>query len=135
MESIPACDSDGGCKTNTASPWKQRGDPIYEVPNFPAPTPLPPLPKHSLVDINDENLLQSDPICTSAGCSQYLHPAKHDDWPRDYSVPNFGIDRDISVTQANSAASGEFDPSNVAPDSYENGFDLSQAGTNEWQKK
>ena len=48
--SIPACDSDGGCKTETASPWKQRGDPVYDAPNFPLPAPpLPPLPKHALL--------------------------------------------------------------------------------------
>ena len=38
VDSIPACNSDKGCKTNTASPWKQRGDLIDEVPNYPAPT-------------------------------------------------------------------------------------------------
>jgi hypothetical protein len=41
--------------------------------------------------------LDSDPICSSAGCSQYKHPdSKAATWPMDYGVPNFGMDRDIS---------------------------------------
>ena len=39
--------------------------------------------------------LQSDPICSSAGCDQYKHPEKEDEPPRDYDVPDFGQDRDI----------------------------------------
>ena len=39
--------------------------------------------------------LESDPICSSAGCEQYLHPKpdKSKDWPKNYPVPNFGMDR------------------------------------------
>lgn len=38
---------------------------------------------------------KSDPICSSAGCTQYKHPHKesHD---KDYFVPNFGGDSDIN---------------------------------------
>merc|ERR1711934_843991 len=40
--------------------------------------------------------IKSDPICSSAGCSQYKHPASTTaDWPKDYGVPHFGMDRDI----------------------------------------
>ena len=40
--------------------------------------------------------IKSDPICNSAGCTQYLHPdSKEASYPMDYSVPSFGMDRDI----------------------------------------
>ena len=38
----------------------------------------------------------SDPICNSAGCTQYKHPASKDSsYPMDYGVPDFGMDRNI----------------------------------------
>ena len=40
--------------------------------------------------------LESDPICNSAGCTQYLHPKK-DDFKKNYFVPNFGRDHDINT--------------------------------------
>lgn len=45
----------------------------------------------------------SDPICNSAGCTQYLHPDKKPGHPVDYFVPNFGVDRDIADSQAHEA--------------------------------
>ena len=39
--------------------------------------------------------LESDPICSSAGCDQYLHPERKDDWDRNYFVPHFGMDRSM----------------------------------------
>merc|ERR1711971_317152 len=40
--------------------------------------------------------ITSDPICSSAGCGQYKHPKSAvADWPKDYGVPSFGMDRDI----------------------------------------
>ena len=43
----------------------------------------------------------SDPICSSAGCNQYNHPSldAKSNYPRDYFVPNFGADFDISASQ------------------------------------
>jgi len=38
--------------------------------------------------------VQSDPICSSAGCTQYEHP-KLETHPMDYPVPNFGVDHDV----------------------------------------
>ena len=38
--------------------------------------------------------LKSDPICNSAGCTQYLHP-KEDSFKKNYAVPNFGVDHEI----------------------------------------
>jgi len=43
--------------------------------------------------------MKSDPICSSAGCTQYEHP-KHETYPMDYPVPNFGVDHDIAASQA-----------------------------------
>ena len=40
--------------------------------------------------------LESDPVCNSAGCTQYLHPKK-DDFKKNYFVPSFGRDHDINV--------------------------------------
>jgi hypothetical protein len=161
VDSIPACNSDKGCKTNTASPWKQRGDPIDEVPNYPAPTvphnltgPKSLVQKESVpacnshthpkckdaktdapehlaplwktdVELDEDNLIQSDPICNSAECDQYLHPKRKDDYPINYAVPDFGVDHDIRTTQTNSDAAGDFDPFKIPPDAYEaNDFNL-----------
>ena len=38
--------------------------------------------------------MSSDPICSSAGCTQYEHP-KVETYPMDYPVANFGVDHDI----------------------------------------
>lgn len=42
----------------------------------------------------------SDPICSSAGCTQYNHPKNSNATkiPRDYFVPNFGKDPDMVGT-------------------------------------
>lgn len=161
--SIPACNTDtsknGGCKTNTSSPWKQRGDPIDDVPNYPAPTVVTTsesaftkpkalaqqesvpacnshthpkcknatteAPEHlaplwkSDVEIDEENLIQSDPICNSAECSQYLHPKRKDDHPINYPVPDFGVDKDIVTTQNNNDSAGDFNPNHIDPNEYE----------------
>jgi hypothetical protein len=42
--------------------------------------------------------LQDDPICSSAGCTQYKQPEGPKPPPRDYFVPNFGMDHDIKST-------------------------------------
>ena len=48
----------------------------------------------------DSILIQSDPICSSAGCTQYKLPKgnKTETWPKDYPVPNLGKDHDIIGT-------------------------------------
>jgi len=43
---------------------------------------------------------QSDPINSSAGLNQYLHPKPRNSHPIDYPVPNFGVDEDIVATQS-----------------------------------
>ena len=69
--------------------------------------------------VDEDNLVQSDPICNSAECSQYLHPKKKDAYPVNYPVPDFGVDRDIQVTQANAAAVPDFDPTMISPEAYD----------------
>ena len=47
--------------------------------------------------VQTELSMESDPICNSAGCTQYKHPDLQDKnkWPINYAVPNFGMDRHI----------------------------------------
>ena len=40
--------------------------------------------------------IESDPICSSAGCTQYKHKKKSLGYKIDYGVPNFGRDHDIN---------------------------------------
>ena len=48
--------------------------------------------------------ISSDPICNSAGCTQYKHPdSKEASYPMDYGVPHFGMDRDIQGSLENLA--------------------------------
>jgi len=39
---------------------------------------------------------ESDPICNSQGCTQYLFP--HDDHPKDYYVPDLGRDKEMRTS-------------------------------------
>lgn len=52
--------------------------------------------------------LASDPICSSAGCTQFKQKRTSLGYPIDYYVPHFGMDKDIIDTQ-NSIAKTEFD--------------------------
>jgi len=58
-----------------------------------------------------ENMVQlgSDPICSSAGCEQYLHPKPKNgtDWPKNYAVPNFGADRGQVIASFDSIDTAE----------------------------
>jgi hypothetical protein len=47
--------------------------------------------------------IESDPICSTAGCSQYMHPSQPKPYPMDYVVPNFGVDKDIDDHNSNLA--------------------------------
>jgi hypothetical protein len=68
--------------------------------------------------------LDSDPICSSAGCDQYKHPEKKDDWDKDYFVPHFGMDRDIQGSFENLKVAegivGEKFSDNFDGDKYKN---------------
>jgi len=43
--------------------------------------------------------IESDPICSSAGCTAYKQPEGPKPPPMDYFVPNFGKDRDIIASE------------------------------------
>ena len=46
--------------------------------------------------------ITSDPICNSAGCTQYKHPdSKEAKYDMNYFVPSFGMDRDIQGSLEN----------------------------------
>jgi len=47
-------------------------------------------------DAELEAKTESDPICSSAGCTQYQHKKKGLGYKINYSVPNFGRDHDIN---------------------------------------
>jgi hypothetical protein len=47
-------------------------------------------------DMKVDSQLESDPICSSAGCTQYKHKKKDLGYKINYSVPNFGRDHDIN---------------------------------------
>merc|ERR1719213_119822 len=46
--------------------------------------------------LDSDMQIQSDPICSSAGCTQYKHKKKALGYDIDYAVPNFGRDHDIN---------------------------------------
>ena len=43
-------------------------------------------------------MIESDPVCSSAGCGQYAHPAPPAGPPMDYPVPSYGKDPDMVGT-------------------------------------
>jgi len=54
-------------------------------------------------DLQLESDVNSDPICSSAGCTQYKHKKKPRGYDINYPVPNFGVDRDILDNHASLA--------------------------------
>lgn len=48
------------------------------------------------VQLDSDINMQSDPICSSAGCTQYKHKKKGLGYKINYPVPNFGRDHDIN---------------------------------------
>ena len=81
--------------------WEPKFDAEKEKWNTPTATA-----EFKLAGTKADVHLESDPICNSSGCTQYLHP-KSKDYPMDYPVPNFGVDKDVLDTQAHEAAASE----------------------------
>ena len=52
----------------------------------------------ALVAVASAVQIKSDPICSSAGCTQYAHKATPLGYPIDYPVPSFGSDPEIDAT-------------------------------------
>lgn len=57
------------------------------------------------VALQTEAVIRDDPICSSAGCTQFKHPEEKTH-PMDYPVPSFGADPEMTTT-SNSIAIGE----------------------------
>jgi hypothetical protein len=55
---------------------------------------------YSLLQTDADLNLESDPICSSAGCTQYKHKTKGLGYKINYPVPNFGADSDIIESKA-----------------------------------
>lgn len=55
-------------------------------------------PQKSALAVSADVHQKDDPICSSAGCTQYKHPVL-ETYPMDYPVPNFGVDHEIVHTQ------------------------------------
>merc|ERR1719213_639769 len=51
----------------------------------------------NLLQLNSE--VESDPICSSAGCTQYAHKKTPLGYPLDYAVPDHGRDPDVVGTK------------------------------------
>lgn len=51
---------------------------------------------YELIQTEEDLKLDSDPICSSAGCTQYKHKKKDLGYDINYPVPNFGRDHDIN---------------------------------------
>jgi hypothetical protein len=82
---------------------KKNKDGHYELPNANphTTTTYNPNARSQLESSNEyvQTETSSDPICNSAGCTQYLHPKpKPLGYPVDYPVPNFGRDPEILTT-------------------------------------
>ena len=64
--------------------------------NYKAENTWPSEKMPSLVQTDSEINTESDPICSSAGCTQYKHKKKALGYKINYPVPNFGRDNDIN---------------------------------------
>lgn len=56
------------------------------------------LPDEDPVSLFVQTAVESDPICSSAGCNQYMHKKAPLGYPINYPVPNFGVDADVVAT-------------------------------------
>ena len=54
----------------------------------------------SLVQVDSDMDAVSDPICSSAGCTQYKHKKKPRGYDINYPVPDFGVDHEIIASHA-----------------------------------
>jgi len=92
-QSRPACNSADGCKTDTAAAplFAQSRPACNSADGCKTDTAAAPLFAQ----------VGSDPICSSAGCD---YKKKKDEYPMDYVVPNFGMDKDIVDSQAHEEA-------------------------------
>jgi len=117
VKSDPICNS-SGC-TQYLHPDKKLPYPIdYPVPDFGVDQDIADSQQHekdaekridpqSLTGTKTDIRLNSDPICNSSGCTQYLHPNKKLPYPVDYPVPDFGVDHEIADSQQHEKAASD----------------------------
>ena len=79
--------------------------------------------------------ISSDPICSSAGCTQYKHKKKDLGYKIDYPVPNFGKDHDLiiqdgHVNAAETTLQHTWTPSRA--DKKDKGSHIWGSGDNRW---
>lgn len=99
-----------------ASFKKPKGHPVdYFVPNFGVDKDILTTQRHIkeaetqlkrkmvLSQTEEDIRLDSDPICSSAGCDQYKHKKPKLGYDIDYPVPDFGADPDMEGTLTNEA--------------------------------
>jgi len=95
VNSIPACNSyqyhEKKCETETAAA------PLMQIDSIPACTSFECKKRDQSQVIDTDRFAQmgSDPICHSAGCPEQ----KKAEFPKDYRVPDFGLDHDIIDSQ------------------------------------
>ena len=58
---------------------------------------------YSLIQTNSDVKVESDPICSSAGCDQYQHPSKDLGYKINYFVPHFGEDSDMLASRTSAS--------------------------------
>merc|ERR1711939_937500 len=114
MGSRPACDTYNGCLTETAAPNKLQADmdthpKDYFIPNFGVDRDILDTQSNLKNAAKGKKALMqtvSRPACdTYNGClTETAAPNKlqadMDTHPKDYFIPNFGVDRDVLDTQA-----------------------------------
>jgi hypothetical protein len=62
------------------------------------------VPAHkSALAVSADIQQKDDPICSSAGCTQYKHP-EYKTHPMDYPVADFGVDHDIKASDSHTTA-------------------------------
>ena len=112
QRSIPACNTDGGCKTETAAAQKLQADmdkhpKDYFIPNFGVDSDIKSTLKNYASAGGKLAQKSSIPACNSAdfpGCLAAETAADHklqkdmDKHPKDYFIPNFGVDHEIITT-------------------------------------
>ena len=58
---------------------------------------------YTLLQTNSDVKAESDPICSSAGCTQYEHPTKALGYKINYFVPHFGEDSDMIASRTSAS--------------------------------
>jgi hypothetical protein len=94
---MPAADANSSYVFSNTSPEFSAATKTDGSTAFTAASKGPPAAANVQLDSS------SDPICSSAGCTQYKQPEGAPGHPMDYFVPNFGVDQHIKETENSEA--------------------------------